>query len=179
MTPSQSLSWRRPSIDKKNESGYDDEKKTVQSIIKTACNRWLFSQSFRFFSFFFLWKCHMLFYTRFWFESRKLIIFSRSLSVTNQILYYYYDYSYWRWKETNDEYFDHSNFVCILCNRLTKKHECKSVKQFIVTPGIISQMSREEIYVCMFNHLEIRMYNVRFRTGCSVQMNILKRVSFC
>ena len=39
MTPSQSLSWRRPSIDKKNESGYDDEKKTVQSIIKTACNR--------------------------------------------------------------------------------------------------------------------------------------------
>ncbi len=37
MTPSQSLSWRRRSETKKNESGYDDEKKSVQSIIKTAC----------------------------------------------------------------------------------------------------------------------------------------------
>lgn len=64
MTPSQSLSWRRPSIDKKNESGYDDEKKTVQSIIKTACNRWLFSQSFRFFSFFFFMEMpHAVLYT--------------------------------------------------------------------------------------------------------------------
>ncbi len=40
MTPSQSLSWRRRHYrQKKNESGYDDEKKRiVQSIIKTACN---------------------------------------------------------------------------------------------------------------------------------------------
>jgi hypothetical protein len=144
MTPSQSLSWRRRSETKKNESGYDDEKKSVQSIIKTACKGWLFFN-------FFLWKwlcCHMLCYT---YTHRKLI--TPSMSVTNNFVS--------RWKY-NDEFFDHSSrYVLYLMQSIETKVK-KNVQQSTVTPGIISQM-----YV--FIHLEnsllntIEKHNVRVK----------------